>query len=439
MKQLRQLRSCRTTEFDVSKRMNTDREGNFFKGMLRHLFCFFIFVLCIFNVYNPKGLKSTPGITDIQDLPISPKDEIQILRDNNNNKETNGSDSIPHRLIFTYGHNILTHREPDHFYRNVANTIQIYRKAWESTVNNSDHQIGGDAAANVFHKNIDVAGVVHNFSAYDASNRNDGSVLFFDDHDCLEMIRKVEPRLALPFELETTGSFKADICRLAALYAYGGYYFDVDLEAIRPLPQRVMSFNNSRVSFVSSWTLPLKNEFFQAILAVSSNHPVIRANMDVMIEEWYYNYNVADRVFLNAGFYDPIKARKLDLNNRSEAIQLFQHVWDSKLYTSAIKKDINNKIGGCTQHCELGTSTLAIAYKRLKKNSSLNWTDFLLEEINDAVVKRYPELKRIEKGWGCPWLVHDPLTSTPYFYSRTRGTRGCPKTNTSSHSTHKPR
>jgi hypothetical protein len=67
-------------------------------------------------------------------------------------------------------------------------------------------------------------------------------------------------------------------------------------------------------------------------------------------------------------------------------------------------KDINNKIGVCRQHCELGTSTLTIAYKRLKKNSSLNWTNFLLEEINDAVIKRYPELKKIQKGLGCPWL-----------------------------------
>ena len=397
----------------------------------RYLFCFCICVLCIFNLYNPSGLKSISGITEIQYLPILSKDEIQIqiqIRNDTDNKETNGSDSIPHRLIFTYNFNILTHGKPDHLYRNVVNTVQIYRKAWESIANtNSDHQRGGDAAANVFYKHINVTGVVDNLSSYDASNRNDGSVLFFDDHDCLEIIRKVEPRLVLPFELETEGKFKGDICRLAALYAYGGYYFDVDIEVIRPLPEKVISLNNSTVSFVTSWMLPLKNEFFQAILAVSSNHPVIRASMDVMIEDWYYNYNVADRVFLNVGFYDPVKARKLDLYNRSETIQLFEEVWRSKLYTKARQKDLLKKTGGCTDQCELGTVTLAIAYKRLKKNSSLNWTDFLLEEIDDAVEKRYPEVNRIERGrgWGCSWLVHDPLTSTPYFYSRTIGTPLC--------------
>jgi hypothetical protein len=379
-------------------------------------------VLCICNLYNPTVLKSwTSGITEIQ--------YKTKIRHDNDDEDTNGSDSIPHRLIFTYNHNILTQGTPDHLYANVVNTIQIYRKAWESTANTyNDHQRGGDAAANEFYKHINVTGVVENLSAYDASNRNDGSVLFFDDGDCLEIIRKIEPRLVLPFELETEGKYKGDICRLAALYAYGGYYFDVDIEVIKPLPEKVISIN-SNVSFVTSWMLPLKNEFFQAILAVSSNHPVIRANMDVMIEDWYYNYNIADRIFPNKGTsYDPVKARNIDLYNRSETIQLFNEVWRSKLYMTARQRYLMKKTGGCMDQCELGTATLAIAYKRLKNDSaSLNWTDFLLEEIDANVYKRYTELNVIERGsgWGCSWIVHDPLTSTPYFYSRTIGTPLC--------------
>jgi mannosyltransferase OCH1-like enzyme len=35
--------------------------------------------------------------------------------------------------------------------------------------------------------------------------------------------------------MENFGFFKGDLCRLAALYKYGGYYFDIDLEVIEPV------------------------------------------------------------------------------------------------------------------------------------------------------------------------------------------------------------
>ena len=34
---------------------------------------------------------------------------------------------------------------------------------------------------------------------------------------------------------EKKGSFKGDICRGAALYVHGGFYMDVDIEALYPL------------------------------------------------------------------------------------------------------------------------------------------------------------------------------------------------------------
>ena len=98
-------------------------------------------------------------------------------------------------LWFTYRSNILRERRPAHFYSNVLHTIACY--------NVSMH---GRAVAR-----------------------------FLDDAGCREMILSVSPALAKGFDLEWRGMIKADICRVAALYQSGGYYFDIDLEASRPL------------------------------------------------------------------------------------------------------------------------------------------------------------------------------------------------------------
>jgi hypothetical protein len=98
-------------------------------------------------------------------------------------------------LWFTYRSNILKERRPAHFYSNVLHTI----------------------------------------ACYNASMQGRAVARFLDDADCREMILSVSPDLAKGFDRERRGMIKADICRVAALYQSGGYYFDVDIEASRPL------------------------------------------------------------------------------------------------------------------------------------------------------------------------------------------------------------
>ncbi|GMI11343.1 hypothetical protein TrLO_g7772 [Triparma laevis f. longispina] len=54
----------------------------------------------------------------------------------------------------------------------------------------------------------------------------------------------VEPRLLPYFINEKLGMFKADMCRVAALYLNGGYYLDIDLGVVEPI-----IFDNPRIKF----------------------------------------------------------------------------------------------------------------------------------------------------------------------------------------------
>jgi hypothetical protein len=54
-------------------------------------------------------------------------------------------------------------------------------------------------------------------------------VRFMTDEDCIQSLQRVFPSLVIYFEKESTGMFKADICRGSALYETGGWYFDIDV------------------------------------------------------------------------------------------------------------------------------------------------------------------------------------------------------------------
>jgi mannosyltransferase OCH1-like enzyme len=102
---------------------------------------------------------------------------------------------IPRRLLFTHKSNILETKDPPLFYENVQKTVKIYREAW---------------------------------------GEPDAPIWFLDDADCRSAVYAAKPNLVTYFDREPHGSWKADICRVAALYLTGGYYFDVDMEAVNP-------------------------------------------------------------------------------------------------------------------------------------------------------------------------------------------------------------
>ncbi|KAL9181142.1 hypothetical protein ACHAXT_009947 [Thalassiosira profunda] len=196
---------------------------------------------------------------------------------------------IPRRLIFTYKYNLLAPASgappmapKDPLTANVLNTIDKYEKQWKEM----------DAKSGVRGK-----------------KKEEVVVSFLSDEGCVDVIQKTEPRLVDHFTRETRGDFKADICRVAELYQYGGFYFDIDIGAVEPLhdfegfylpsgtnnsPQfqldqlkkrgrRALTVptNDDIVTFASIFNG--QGRFFQAFTAATPKHPVLKKALDYMV------------------------------------------------------------------------------------------------------------------------------------------------------------
>jgi mannosyltransferase OCH1-like enzyme len=226
-------------------------------------------------------------------------------------------ESIPHIMWFTYKHNILKTKEPRHYYENVMKTIHAYKTEWSDP---------------------------------------NTKVYFLDDTDCMRLLELVDERenitLAKAFAHEEKGTLKADLCRLAALFLHGGYYFDVDLEVVRPVRlDSSVSFstvNNSQSGF-----------FFQAFLATSPGHPVIKTNL---------------RIMMNAYF------------TGNENCMII----------------VRNILGPCT---------LVKAWDQTRHDGAFR----LLEEIHLQQDELYPNMTQRGVGEHCHWVVHDRTEHEVYF------------------------
>jgi len=226
---------------------------------------------------------------------------------------------IPHTLFFTYKYDILERGTPKRFYDNVMNTIDKYRNALS----------------------------------------NDTIVRFLTDDDCRALIEVAEPRLVVHFNRETLGMHKGDICRIAALFEEGGYYFDVDLQVTQALQLK------DDIQFATCLH-PNGKEFFQAFLAATARHPILKNALDKMLA--YYN----GQLVLHGDY--------------------------------------------------MGTSTLFNAFDATPKEH--RGPVLILDELNlDDDSSRFPEIIRRKdnvEGCCCNFVVHD--STSVYFWSRIIGT-----------------
>jgi len=226
-------------------------------------------------------------------------------------------------MFFTYAHNILLTKAPEMYYDNVQHTIAEYRQAW------------GEPEA---------------------------PVRFLDDADCRAILQRVEPRLVPHFDT-TRGMHKADICRVAALYEEGGYYFDVDIQVVKPLRLA------DGVGFATA------NEFaggsggfFQAFLAAAPGHPILKQALYKML--LYYE--------------GKLKAHRKGAN--------------------------------------MGTSTLKDAFDAVPE--AQRGEVRLLQEIYLSA-GQYRKLPRHIETGACNFVVHDAGEHAVYFYSRIVGSPRC--------------
>mmetsp|Transcript_126652 Transcript_126652/g.300939 ORF Transcript_126652/g.300939 Transcript_126652/m.300939 type:complete len:330 (+) Transcript_126652:55-1044(+) len=109
-------------------------------------------------------------------------------------------------------------------------------------------------------------------------------VHFYDDDQCVKELKKLHQfnghKLAEGFLSLRHGKYKSDICRLAQLWRYGGYYFDTDI-----LPVKSMrAYLDPDTTFASVRSM-CKKEIFQAFLAATPHNELIGENLRIF-GEW---------------------------------------------------------------------------------------------------------------------------------------------------------
>ena len=96
-------------------------------------------------------------------------------------------------------------------------------------------------------------------------------------HTCLHY-----QHLSNSVQCHEKGMFKADLCRAAYLYLYGGYYFDVDLLVVRPF----VAPNNATFVTVKGEGFP-RDGFFQAFAAAEKGNGIVHRSLQIMEEALY--------------------------------------------------------------------------------------------------------------------------------------------------------
>ena len=90
------------------------------------------------------------------------------------------------------------------------------------------------------------------------------------------------------FFKEQFGYYKSDLCRYAALYEHGGYYFDNDMLVVEPIPIAPTT------EFVSpfEWGYNMKGEprgkgLFNSFIATAPKHPILHATLFDFVLQYY--------------------------------------------------------------------------------------------------------------------------------------------------------
>eukprot|EP00747_Dinoflagellata_sp_TGD_P134658 gnl/TRDRNA2_/TRDRNA2_175358_c6_seq3.p1 gnl/TRDRNA2_/TRDRNA2_175358_c6~~gnl/TRDRNA2_/TRDRNA2_175358_c6_seq3.p1 ORF type:complete len:339 (-),score=25.64 gnl/TRDRNA2_/TRDRNA2_175358_c6_seq3:284-1300(-) len=101
-------------------------------------------------------------------------------------------------------------------------------------------------------------------------------VLFFDDAKCMKAIEVAHSKeLANHFARESSHAYKLDVCRMAMLHQYGGYYFDNDIDMVGDVRSSIPG-DATFVTALAAWQPHGKNtKVWNSFLAARPGHPVI--------------------------------------------------------------------------------------------------------------------------------------------------------------------
>jgi len=108
---------------------------------------------------------------------------------------------------------------------------------------------------------------------------NATSVHFLDNVACASATAQISQELLRLFLAEADLRYKSDVCRVAALYLEGGYYFDDDMLSYRPVIPLIR--DDTEIATAKSIS---KDLYFQSFMAATPCHPLLRRNADLLVE-----------------------------------------------------------------------------------------------------------------------------------------------------------
>jgi len=184
---------------------------------------------------------------------------------------------------------------------------------------------------------------------------NPSSVHFLDTYACESATMKISKEFLEIYKGQPDLRYRADICRVAALYLEGGYYLDDDMLSYQPVQPLI----NKDTDFASVLGAD-KATFFQSFMAATPCHPVLKRNIEMMLEasrpdppEQYLNGAFLGPVTLKLA-YDEVKPSNAQLfhEDRCDPVGLegiydfapwhkmetFEHSCEFCVYDEATKK-----------------------------------------------------------------------------------------------------
>lgn len=222
------------------------------------------------------------------------------------------------------------------------------------------------------------------------SLRGNMTVHFYDDKACRNAVKQEHALLLDHFDMETSGPYRADMCRGAALLKHGGHYFDLDMK-VRTDTTKLISHGTTFVSVVmrldaqeerhlrltdpdGSTDRLAAGQFFQAFIAVTPDNAIMRYYMEEMTR-WYNTQGTSGK--------------------------------DERL---------------------LGPAAIHDAYLRAMQESTQQvqlWYEDKLQKVKDISVRASADVDNGENGrcgGASQFVVYDPLSDTVPFFSRTEAT-----------------
>ncbi len=331
-----------------------------------------------------RCIHLTDAFSDDDDLCLF-QVKAEVTRDNSTKGAERASGLIPYNFIFTYAYDILN----------------------EDPKNEAD-QFAKENVRRVIDNNV-------------LSDGTTPTVYFYSDEDCIGLLQELqEDFLVSMFELESHGPFKGDICRFAALYLHGGYYFDIDLGhryAVVDLLPTDVGFATARdfvfTADAEQTTVPDPDRglFFQAFLASVPEHPLI--DRAIKLTKQYYldtrRYDIcpASSEELQESIQNPCQSSYEDF---AAPDTFHQHTWSNKAPVN------------------VGPYTLTWAYEQQQHESDFNEDStfgkmhFFQEakyNLDDVSFGKYESLHTIPAEYSyCNFVVYDPSSKRIMFFSR---------------------